>query len=64
MSFKPLVKVDNKFSDNAQRFETREEADQAARDIMSRWMLVTDTSVEETTDPVNFQIKDNVISML
>ena len=64
MSFKPLVKVDNKFSSNAQRFETQEEAQRAADDLMSRWFAVMDTSTEETTDPVNYQIKDNQISMI
>ena len=64
MSFKPLVQTtsDPKFYDNAQRFATYDEAMLSAKHIMSRWMLVVDIDVQESTDPVNYQIINSVIS--
>ena len=58
MSFKPTVSTDSsgKFYDNALRFATKEEAEISARDLASRWLLVRDWRVEESTDPVNYQI--------
>ena len=55
-SFAPQVIADNsgKFCGNALRFATREEAEASVRDLMNRWMLVTDTRVVETDDPVNY----------
>ena len=55
-SYAPQVIADNsgKFCGNALRFATREEAEASARDLMNRWMLVTDTRVVETDDPVNY----------
>lgn len=35
---------------NAARYNTKEEAEEAARDLMSRWLLVTDWSVREEED--------------
>ena len=47
-----------KFCGNGVRFATKEEAETSARDLMSRWTLVTDWRVVESTDPVNYAIKD------
>ena len=38
---------------NALRFATREEAEAYARDLFSRWTLVKEFRVVESTDPVN-----------
>ena len=61
MSFKPEISTDGgkSFSQNAQVFATREEAETMARDIFGRWMLATDYRAVETEDPVNYRIADN-----
>jgi len=58
MSFKPEVIVDDtgEWYGNALRFETYAEAYQSVKDLESRWMLVRDTRVTESDDPVNYQI--------
>lgn len=63
MSWKPEVIADNsgKWCDNAQRFETKAEAERAARDLMNRWMLVRECRASESPDPVNCRIIDNRI---
>ncbi len=63
MSFKPEISTDGgkTFGQNAQVFATREEAEAMARDIFSRWMLATDYRVTESDEPVNYEIKDNVL---
>lgn len=48
----------DKFCGNAVRFATREEAEISARDLANRWLLVTEWRVVESTDPVNYAIKD------
>lgn len=57
MSFAPEVIADSsgKWCGNALRFATREEAQANVEDLMSRWMMVTDTRVVESTDPVNYR---------
>lgn len=48
--FKVWVETINepgKFYTNAMRYDSREEAEVAARDLASRWMLVTDWQVRE-----------------
>ena len=61
MSFKPEISTDGgkSFSQNAQVFATREEAETMARDIFNRWMLATDYRVVESSEPVNYRIADN-----
>ena len=56
MSFKPEVVTDGsgKFVGNALRFATREEAEANVRDLFRRWMLVRETRVVESDDPVNY----------
>jgi hypothetical protein len=60
MSFKPEVIADSsgEWVGNALRFATREEAEGNARDLMGRWMLVRETRVVESSDPVNYQWVD------
>lgn len=61
MSFKPEVSTDGgkSFASNALRFATKEEAEASAKDIMSRWLLVTDWRVAESDDPVKHKIVEN-----
>ena len=63
MSFKPSVSTDGgtTFNENNLAFATREEAEASARDLMARWMLVTDCRVIESDQAVNYAIKDNVM---
>jgi hypothetical protein len=58
MSYKPVVTTGNdpKWYDNALRFETKEEALFSARDLMNRWMLVTNYDAQYSDDPVNYKI--------
>lgn len=61
MSFKPEVCTDGgrTFHKNALAFATREEAEASARDLMSRWMLVTDWRVVESDQPVNYRLRSD-----
>lgn len=63
-SFKPAVKVhpSDTWSYNALRFKTKEEAMQSARDLMGRWLMVTDYDAHESEDAPNYQIIDNVMT--
>lgn len=63
MSFKPEISTDGgkSFGQNAQVFATKEEAEAMAKDIFSRWMLATDYRVVESSEPVNYEIKDNAL---
>lgn len=42
-----------KFYGNELRFATREQAEEYARDLEMRWMLVREWRVVESSDPVN-----------
>jgi hypothetical protein len=57
MSFKPEVIADNsgQWSGNALRFATREEAEANVKDLERRWILVRETRVVESNDPVNYR---------
>ena len=63
MSFKPEVSTDGgrTFHQNALAFATREEAETSARDLMARWMLVTDWRAVESDQPVNYTLKGGVL---
>jgi hypothetical protein len=58
VSYRPMVSTGGEFAGNALRFATHEEAEQSARDLASRWMLVVDWRVDESEDPVNYAIVD------
>ena len=60
-SFAPEVIADNtgKFVGNGLRFATFDEAQRWAQDLASRWILVRDTRVVDSTDPVNYTFNDN-----
>jgi hypothetical protein len=66
MSFKPEVIADasGKWAGNALRFATREEAETYVADLARRWVLVTDTRVIESDEPVNYAIVDNELRSL
>lgn len=55
-SWKPEVQTgkDPRWYDNSVRFATKEEAEYSARDLMNRWMLVTECRAVESDDPVNY----------
>lgn len=62
MSWKPAVKTignGDKWSYNALRFETKDEALASAKDLMGRWMLVVEYDAHESEDPVNYKLVDN-----
>ena len=63
-SFAPEVIADNsgKWTGNALRFATEAEAQAWVRDLSMRWMLVRDTRVVPSDEPVNYQIVDGVMS--
>ena len=62
-SFKPEVIADNSgtWCGNALRFATRAEAEANVVDLMRRWMLVRDTRVVESDDPVNYAWVDGAL---
>lgn len=59
-SYKPEVQTgtDPNWYGNALRFATREEAEKNVRNLMDRWLLVVDTRVVESDDPVNYRWVD------
>jgi hypothetical protein len=62
VSWKPMVETANepgKFYGNRLAFATKDEAERNARDLMGRWMLVTDCRAEESTEPVNYHYTDD-----
>ena len=63
MSYKAEVKTgsDPKFYGNGLSFATEAEAMAYAIDLSSRWMAVTDYRVIESTEPVTYAIKANVL---
>lgn len=63
MSFKPEVSTDGgeTFHQNALCFATFAEARANARDLMGRWMLVTDYRAVESGDPVLHTYVDGVL---
>ena len=60
MSWKPEVIADNsgKWCGNGLRFATSDEAEANVRNLMMRWMMVRDTRVVESDDPVNYRWAD------
>jgi hypothetical protein len=61
MGFKAFFSTNNgaNFSTNAIAFATREEAEQYAADLFSRWTATTNYEVRESTDPVNYRMTDS-----
>ena len=63
-SFKAEVTDGSSYASNALRFATREEAEQYADDLMSRWMGARDSRVVESDDPVANAFKDGRVVYL
>jgi hypothetical protein len=59
MSFKPEVIADSsgKWTGNALRFETEQEAKTYVDDLMMRWTLVRDTRIVTSEEPVNARLQ-------
>ena len=58
-NFKYGMTIEGKTSFNAVVLATREEADNAGRELMSRWFVPTGWEVVETTDAVNYKFDWN-----
>jgi hypothetical protein len=61
MSYRPMVHVQGEWAGNALRFATEAEALESANNLMMRWMLVTDTRVDASDDPVKHTLIDGVL---
>lgn len=54
-SYAPMMVIsETETAGNALRFKTYEEAEQSARELMSRWYVPIGYEVLETTDPINY----------
>ena len=58
MSWKPEVKVDGQWSQNALVFATQEEAAASALNLYGRWMMTTDHRAVEVDEAVNYALID------
>ena len=64
VNYRPMVFVENKWNGNALVFATKKEAEANARELMQRWMLVTDTRADETDAPVNYRWIDGKLERI
>lgn len=55
MSWAPEVFVEGKWSRNAVRLATKEEAESYAYDLFQRWMLCEAARATEADEPVNYR---------
>lgn len=55
MSWKTEVFVENEWVSNGLRFATKDEAERAGQELLSRWFLPTDSRATESEDPVNWE---------
>ena len=60
-SYAPEVIADSsgQWCGNQLRFATKEEAERNVFDLSMRWMMVRETRVVESTDPVNYTYHDH-----
>lgn len=63
MSFKPMIRIagDSEFYSDDLAFATREEAEVAAQKTFNSWALAVAWRVDESDQPVNWQIKDGAL---
>ena len=54
-SWKTEVCVDGSWATNSLRFATKEEAELAGHELLSRWYVPTDSRAAESEDPVNYR---------
>lgn len=64
LSFAPEVIADNsgKWSGNALRFATEAEAAEYVKNLSWRWLLVRETRVVPSPDPVNYSFRDGALT--
>lgn len=60
MSWKPEV-YDRGWAGNGMAFETKEEAELWARDLLNRWFVPTDSRAVESDEPVNYAIIQGIL---
>lgn len=54
-SWKLEVLVDGKWSSNALRFATKQEAEASVNELLSRWFVPSDGRATESEEPVNYR---------
>jgi hypothetical protein len=59
MAWKPEVFVQGAWSRNGLVFATKQEAEDNAKNLMWRWLLVEDTRAVEVDEPVNYKWEAN-----
>lgn len=59
-SWKTEVLVDNEWSSNSLRFATKEEAEKAGIELLSRWWVPIDSRAAESNDPVNYRFDETI----
>lgn len=65
VSWAPEVYLEGKWSGNAVRFATVEEAELWGKDLLMRWFVPTDSRAVPSDDPVNYQrLKDGSIKVV
>jgi len=64
MAWKPEVEVDGKFSRNGLVFETKEEAEANAQNLMDRWLLVTGCRAVEVNEKPNYRWVDGKLDRI
>lgn len=57
-SWKTEVCVEGEWASNALRFATQAEAENAGRELLSRWYVPTDYRAATSDDPVNYRFDD------
>ncbi len=53
-----IANLSGEWRGSAMRFATRKEAEQYAQHLRSRWILVVDARLVESTEPVNYSFID------
>ena len=54
-SWKTEVLVEGKWSTNSCRYATEKEAEEAGKELLSRWWVPTDSRAAESEDEVNYR---------
>ncbi len=55
MSYKAEMLAEGSWCSNGCAYATREEAEAAGKELMSRWMVPTDSRAVESDQPVNYR---------
>jgi hypothetical protein len=59
-----IADLSGTWAGNGLRFATEQEAAEYASNLASRWMMVTDTRVVGSGDPVNYRYEDGQLAAL